>query len=91
MLRGQEKQWLYQILTLKLVRIIQTPFVLYTLFTYMFAHAAINHCTYCLIFLAKYKEMRGEGWLKTFVQYCIATITVSKDYITVNISITAKP
>lgn len=74
-----------------LVRIIQILFVLYTLFTYMFEHLNINHCTYCLIFLAKYKEMRGEGWLGTFVQYCIATITVSKDCITVNISITAKP
>lgn len=34
--------------------------VLYIIRTCMFAHASINHCTYCLIFLVKYDEMRGD-------------------------------
>lgn len=27
----------------------------------MFAHGKINHCTYCLIFIAKYKEKSAKG------------------------------
>lgn len=60
---GEEKQWLCQIMTLKLIRIIQTLSLLYTLFTCMFEHVVVNHYTYCFIFLATYKELRGEGWL----------------------------
>lgn len=56
-------------LTSKLLIIIQTLFILYTVFTCMIAHAAVIHPTYCLIFVAKYKEMRAEGWLMTFVLY----------------------
>lgn len=46
-------------------RIKQTLFGLYTVIIRMFVH-----CTYCLIFIARYKEIRGKGWLKTFDQYC---------------------
>lgn len=49
----------------------QSLFVLDTVFTCMFAHVAVHHCAYCLIFISKYQEMRGEVGLKAFSQCCI--------------------
>lgn len=51
----------------------------------MFAHVAINHSTCCFIYLEKYKEMRGDGRLKTFAQYCIPQTSLMGSHLLLNV------